>query len=194
MITGNHCFQCFQNVLRTRYLLTPPILASFPYIRYCVSTRSEYPRLLLFHELYNLPQPSDNMSWKQHDGPPRKMNRKYHRNAAIICSSFLHVGFQSPAPNRNTSFDGTFPKNFNTFGGPPSIFDLELNFNNMRPPPPPPEMPIFMNCGDLRPVHVNLLVELEGKVNRARLGRFIELKDQFGVVQLVAPSGVCSLV
>lgn len=60
----------------------------------------------------------------------------------------------------------------------------------MGPPPPPPEMPTFMNCGDLRPAHVNQLVELEGKVNRTRLGRFIELKDQFGVVQLVAPTGV----
>lgn len=64
----------------------------------------------------------------------------------------------------------------------------------MRPPPPPPEMPKFMNCGELRPAHVNQLVELEGKVNRTRLGRFIELKDQFGVVQLVAPSNVSSLI
>lgn len=64
----------------------------------------------------------------------------------------------------------------------------------MRPPPPPPEMPTCMNCGDLRPAHVNQLVKLEGKVNRTRLGRFIELKDQFGVVQLVAPSGVSTLI
>lgn len=44
-----------------------------------------------------------------------------------------------------------------------------------------------MNCGELREHHNGAIVELNGKVNRTRLGRFIELKDQYGLVQLVAP-------
>lgn len=47
-----------------------------------------------------------------------------------------------------------------------------------------------MNCGELREHHHGAIVELNGKVNRTRLGRFIELKDQYGVVQLVAPMEV----
>ncbi|XP_055296387.1 aspartate--tRNA ligase, mitochondrial isoform X3 [Sitodiplosis mosellana] len=53
-----------------------------------------------------------------------------------------------------------------------------------RSPPPPPRR---MNCGELREHHSGTIVEMRGKVNRTRLGRFIELKDQFGVIQLVAP-------
>lgn len=34
------------------------------------------------------------------------------------------------------------------------------------------------------------LVEMDGKVNRTRMGRFIELKDQYGITQLVAPLDV----
>lgn len=58
---------------------------------------------------------------------------------------------------------------------------------DLLPPPPPPRR---MNCGELREHHNGIIVELNGKVNRARLGRFIELKDQYGVIQLVAPMDV----
>lgn len=56
---------------------------------------------------------------------------------------------------------------------------------DLSPPPPPP--PRRVNCGELREHHSGAIVELNGKVNRTRLGRFIELKDQYGVIQLVAP-------
>ena len=57
-------------------------------------------------------------------------------------------------------------------------------------PPPPPPQPRRMNCGELREHHSGIIVELQGRVNRTRLGRFIELKDQFGIIQLVAPMEV----
>lgn len=59
---------------------------------------------------------------------------------------------------------------------------------DLSPPPPPPRR---VNCGELREHHNGAIVELNGKVNRTRLGRFIELKDQYGVIQLVAPIEVC---
>lgn len=62
-------------------------------------------------------------------------------------------------------------------------------YTNLSPPPPPP--PRRMNCGELREHHNGTQVELHGRVNRSRLGRFIELKDQHGVIQLVAPVEVC---
>lgn len=58
------------------------------------------------------------------------------------------------------------------------------------PPPPPPSHKQLVNCGELRNCDVGRLVELDGKVNRLRLGRFIELKDAHGSVQLVAPNMV----
>lgn len=58
----------------------------------------------------------------------------------------------------------------------------------MDPPPPPP---IVMNCGEIREHHHGSVVEMDGKVNRTRMGRFIELKDQYGITQLVAPLDVC---
>lgn len=64
--------------------------------------------------------------------------------------------------------------------------DSNFFMNPMGPPPPPPQ-PVRMHCGDLRESHHGLFVEMDGKVNRNRLGRFIELKDQYGVIQLVAP-------
>lgn len=75
----------------------------------------------------------------------------------------------------------------NSFGGNNSssgqYSDSNL-FMDLSPPPPPPRR---MNCGELREHHNGAFVELNGKVNRSRLGRFIELKDQYGVIQLVAP-------
>lgn len=64
-------------------------------------------------------------------------------------------------------------------------------FMDLSPPPPPP--PIKMNCGELREHHNGAIVEMHGRVNRTRLGRFIELKDQYGVIQLVAPMEVNAL-
>lgn len=52
---------------------------------------------------------------------------------------------------------------------------------------PPLPSPTPMNCGELREHHSGTIVEMNGRVNRSRLGRFIELKDQYGVIQLVAP-------
>lgn len=60
-------------------------------------------------------------------------------------------------------------------------------FMDLSPPPPPPRR---MNCGELREHHTGIIVEMHGRVNRTRLGRFIELKDQYGVIQLVAPMEV----
>lgn len=62
-----------------------------------------------------------------------------------------------------------------------------MNVSPLPPPSPPLPNPIRMHCGDIRENHHGMIVEMDGKVNRNRLGRFIELKDQFGVVQLVAP-------
>lgn len=58
------------------------------------------------------------------------------------------------------------------------------------PPPPPPPGPIIVNCGELRDRHHGCLVEIYGRVSKQRMGRFIELKDQNGVTQLVAPDSV----
>lgn len=63
-------------------------------------------------------------------------------------------------------------------------------FMDLSPPPPPPLSPRRMNCGELRAHHSGIIVELHGRVNRTRLGRFMELKDQYGVIQLVAPMEV----
>lgn len=63
----------------------------------------------------------------------------------------------------------------------------ETNFYMDLSPPIPPRK---MNCGELREHHNGFFVEMNGRVNRTRLGRFIELKDQYGVIQLVAPMEV----
>lgn len=38
---------------------------------------------------------------------------------------------------------------------------------------------------------IGALVEMNGKITKMRLGRFLELHDQSGTVQLVAPAEVC---
>lgn len=58
-------------------------------------------------------------------------------------------------------------------------------YMNLSPPPPPKHA--RKNCGELRDHHNGMIVEMDGKVIRTRLGRFIELKDQYGITQLVAP-------
>lgn len=69
------------------------------------------------------------------------------------------------------------------------INGLPMGLELLPPPPPPPRI---TNCGELRDHHHGAVVEMDGKVNRSRLGRFIELKDQYGVTQLVAPIDVCN--
>lgn len=98
---------------------------------------------------------------------PRKLNTKY-----IFCSCEYK--------NKTVSFSGLF----GPFG-----YDFLPPLPNSLPPPP-----LVMNCGELREQHHGAIVELDGKVNKSRLGRFIELKDQHGVTQLVAPPDVCDLL
>lgn len=86
--------------------------------------------------------------------------------------NFLVSGFMSPMTCTNHLPQYTDP-NF---------------FIDVSVPPPPP---CKMNCGELRAHHNGTIVELQGRVNRLRLARFIELKDQHGIVQLVAPNDVC---
>lgn len=79
----------------------------------------------------------------------------------------------------------------NSMGGNNSM----SNFNDsndymdmdLAPLCPPPRR---IHCGELRDHHHGIMVELNGKVNRTRGGRFIELKDQYGVIQLVSPMEV----
>lgn len=68
----------------------------------------------------------------------------------------------------------------------------ESNYFMDLPPAPHPTQ--RMNCGELREHNNGLIVEMQGRVNRTRLGRFIELKDQYGVIQLVAPMEVRSFI
>lgn len=65
-----------------------------------------------------------------------------------------------------------------------------LNMNSFTAPPPPPPPPRSVNCGELRDRNHGEYIRIEGKVHQQRLGRFIELKDHHGSVQLVAPNSV----
>lgn len=56
------------------------------------------------------------------------------------------------------------------------------------PPPPPP--PAIVNCGELRGYHRGAHVEIQGRVSKVRMGRFVELRDAHGATQLVAPESV----
>lgn len=40
---------------------------------------------------------------------------------------------------------------------------------------------------------IGALVEMNGKISQMRLGRFMELQDKFGMVQLVAPVEVSEI-
>lgn len=62
--------------------------------------------------------------------------------------------------------------------------------NNIFPilaPPPPPSGPMIVNCGELRERHRGAYIEIYGRVNKVRMGRFVELKDTNGVTQLIVP-------
>lgn len=50
-----------------------------------------------------------------------------------------------------------------------------------------------VHCGELREHHAGLIVEISGRVNKQRLGRFLTLKDANGMTQLVVPDSVCCL-
>jgi aspartyl-tRNA synthetase len=51
-----------------------------------------------------------------------------------------------------------------------------------------------VSCGDLRECHVGMEVELWGRVQYQRVGRFLTLRDQYGMTQVVAPDDVSSLL
>lgn len=56
---------------------------------------------------------------------------------------------------------------------------------NFYPPPPPPE-PLSVKCGDLWEGYLGSFVRLRGRIVKARLGRFLEIRDSRGIAQLVA--------
>lgn len=56
---------------------------------------------------------------------------------------------------------------------------------NFYPPPPPPE-PLNVKCGDLWEGYLGNFVRLRGRIVKARLGRFLEIRDSRGIAQLVA--------
>ncbi|XP_063702674.1 aspartate--tRNA ligase, mitochondrial [Culicoides brevitarsis] len=56
---------------------------------------------------------------------------------------------------------------------------------NFFPPPPPPE-PLSVKCGDLWEGFLGNFVRLRGRIVKARLGRFLEIRDSRGIAQLVA--------
>lgn len=47
-----------------------------------------------------------------------------------------------------------------------------------------------VHCGELREHHTGMIVEISGRVNKQRLGRFLTLKDVNGMTQLVVPDSV----
>lgn len=47
-----------------------------------------------------------------------------------------------------------------------------------------------VSCGDLRECHIGLEVELCGRVQYQRVGRFLTLRDQYGMTQVIAPDDV----
>ncbi|KAJ9592823.1 hypothetical protein L9F63_015514, partial [Diploptera punctata] len=56
-----------------------------------------------------------------------------------------------------------------------------------REPPGLPNNVTRVSCGDLRECHVGMEVELCGRVQYQRVGRFLTLRDQYGMTQVVAP-------
>lgn len=50
-----------------------------------------------------------------------------------------------------------------------------------------------VHCGELREHHTGMIVEISGRVNKQRLGRFLTLKDVNGMTQLVVPDNVSYL-
>ncbi|XP_069688003.1 aspartate--tRNA ligase, mitochondrial isoform X2 [Periplaneta americana] len=68
------------------------------------------------------------------------------------------------------------------YGPPPNRFP-----SNREPGPGPNNVVSRVSCGDLRECHVGMEVELCGRVQYQRVGRFLTLRDQYGMIQVVAP-------
>jgi hypothetical protein len=51
-----------------------------------------------------------------------------------------------------------------------------------------------VSCGDLRECHIGMEVELWGRVQYQRVGRFLTLRDHYGMTQVVAPDDVSLLL
>lgn len=58
--------------------------------------------------------------------------------------------------------------------------------NNMFFPPPPPPEPEQVKCGDIWEGYEGHFVRLRGRVVKSRLGRFLEIRDNRGIAQLVS--------
>lgn len=90
--------------------------------------------------------------------------------------------------NNNSNYNnyGNYRSGYNNndsgYGNNSNIFPIMT-------PPPPPSGPMIVNCGELWERHQGAFIEIRGRVNKVRNGRFIELKDSNGVTQLIAPDG-----
>ncbi|PSN35459.1 hypothetical protein C0J52_06622 [Blattella germanica] len=70
---------------------------------------------------------------------------------------------------------------------PGRLYGTSLNRHTAREPPPGLSNVTKVSCGDLREYHVGMEVELCGRVQYQRVGRFLTLRDQHGMTQVVAP-------
>uniref|UniRef100_A0A336L9J0 CSON007057 protein n=2 Tax=Culicoides sonorensis TaxID=179676 RepID=A0A336L9J0_CULSO len=59
------------------------------------------------------------------------------------------------------------------------------SFIDFYTPPPPPDV-LSVKCGDLWQGYLGMYVRLRGRIVKARLGRFLEIRDSRGIAQLVA--------
>lgn len=78
------------------------------------------------------------------------------------------------------NYRGGYNNNDSGYGNNSNIFPILA-------PPPPPSGPMIVNCGELRERHRGAYIEIYGRVNKVRMGRFVELKDSNGVTQLIVP-------
>lgn len=86
-------------------------------------------------------------------------------------SSYNHYG---------DNYRGGYNNNDSGYGNNSNIFPILA-------PPPPPSGPMIVNCGELRERHRGAYIEIYGRVNKVRMGKFVELKDTNGVTQLIVP-------
>lgn len=83
------------------------------------------------------------------------------------------------------------------FSGPPRM-DFNYDYRGRDPFRGPSYMDnddgfrphMKVHCGELREHHAGMLVQISGRVNKQRLGRFLTLKDANGMTQLVVPDSV----
>lgn len=78
------------------------------------------------------------------------------------------------------NYRGGYNNNDSGYGNNSNIFPILA-------PPPPPSGPMIVNCGELRERHRGAYIEIYGRVNKVRMGKFVELKDTNGVTQLIVP-------